>query len=128
MSRRVVWLIPLLVLSGCHDAMGPAITGRWAAPGIEFRSTNGLVELTLPCAQPFHLSPLIRFTGEPIEFSGRVGDLGWSYAFTFRGRLSGDTLFATVSFPIPIPPGHAPVTVEHRMTGDGDPGFDRQGC
>ena len=126
MIRRYVWLIPAFALSvACGDSLGPSITGRWAAPGIELRATNGVVELTLPCARPFHLSPFIRFTGEPIQFSGRVGDLAGSYAFTFRGRLSGDTLVATVFFPIP---NHEPLTIEYRMTPDGDPGFDRQGC
>jgi hypothetical protein len=126
MIRRIVSLIPAFaLLVACHDSFGPPVTGRWAAPGIEFQALNGAVELRLPCARPFHLSPFIRFTGEPIEFSGRVGDLGGAYDFAFRGQLVRDTLVSTVFFPIP---NHEPVRIDYRMTTDGDAGLDRQGC
>lgn len=125
MIKRHVWLIAVFAFAtACSDSLGPGVTGRWAATGIELLATNGVVELRLPCASPFHAPRFIRFTGEPIEFSGRVGSQ-WSYDFTFRGQLVRDTLVATLLLPVP---NRDPTTINYRMTPDGDSGLDRQVC
>ena len=126
MIKRQVWLIAgFAVIAGCTEPLGPGISGRWAAPGIELQASNGVVDLRMPCVHPFRAPRLVILTADSIEFGGRVNELWYKYDFAFRGQFVGDTLFATL---VRSGPDSDPLVSNHKMTRDGDSELGRQIC
>lgn len=126
MNTRYVWLIAgLAVAFGCTDSLGPGLTGRWAAPGIELQAKSGRVELRMPCVAPYRSPRLKVIPADRIEFVGQMNNLWYKFDFTFRGRFVGDTLSATLTRTVP---GHDPSVTDYQMTPDGDSGLDRIVC
>jgi len=123
-------LLPLILgaaasLTSCRDGTGPALTGRWAATGIELIALPQTGELRLACAIPAPITHgLLPDSAGLIRFSTTVQPVwGTPYHIDFQGQLVEDSLYATLTYP-----GPPPVARTYSLVRDGDAGLDKIFC
>ena len=127
MKTNLVWLSAIGVLiAACGESLGPGLSGRWAASGIELISRGTSGELRLPCVPPVQFPRDVRFTADGrIRFPGAVRELWYNYDFIFSGHVQGDTLAASLTVRLP---GEEPKVIQYVMTRDGESGLQKQVC
>lgn len=126
MKRIFVSLsLALPLCLACDDPSGPAIAGRWAAQDIELTINADRRELRYVCGQAATIPMYVRIsTKGDIAFSGRLRNPAQSLPFTFSGRVTGDTLNATLRLN-----WYGQISSHtYVMTADGEPNFGPVVC